>query len=80
VLETAPSIYLNDRRLVEWTKLQRIAEESISIVGLDSGCTANFSDDKTRRVLKCGADKAMRWMQEVPSEILHGNPKLDLFI
>ncbi|KAM0263747.1 hypothetical protein ACHAQJ_001062 [Trichoderma viride] len=71
VLETAPSVHLNDRRLVEWAKLQRIAEESISIVGLDGGSTINLTDDRTRRVLKYGAEQAVQWMQRVPSEILH---------
>ncbi|RFU77873.1 hypothetical protein TARUN_4341 [Trichoderma arundinaceum] len=72
VLESAPTTHLNDRRLVQWTKLQRIAEESISMVGLDSGSSINMSNDGICRVLKCGVDKATRWMQQVPSEILHG--------
>lgn len=77
VLETAPSIHLNDRRLVEWTRLQIIAEESISIIGLDNGSDINFSDDSIRRVLKYGVERATGWKQQVPPEIIHGIAKLE---
>ncbi|TFA98433.1 hypothetical protein CCMA1212_009817 [Trichoderma ghanense] len=35
VLEAAPTFFLNDRRITEWTKLQIIAEECMSAAGLD---------------------------------------------
>lgn len=72
VLESSPTVHLNDCRLVEWTRLQRIAEESISVIGLDNGSAINFDDSTTCRVLRCGVEQATRWMQNVSPEILHG--------
>ncbi|KAL7943710.1 hypothetical protein V8C42DRAFT_328235 [Trichoderma barbatum] len=71
VLETAPSVHPNDRRLIEWTKLQMIAEESISATGLYSGSHVNFSDETICRVLKYGGERAAAWKDQVSTEIIH---------
>ncbi|KAJ4857829.1 hypothetical protein T069G_08726 [Trichoderma breve] len=71
ILETAPSIHPNDRRLIEWTKLQIIAEESISMTGLYSGSRVNFSDDSICRVLRFGVDRATAWKRQVSTDIIH---------
>lgn len=73
VLETAPSVHPNDRRLIEWTKLQIIAEESMSMTGLYSGSRVNFSDDSICRVLRYGVDRATAWKRQVPTDIIHSN-------
>ncbi|KAH0523121.1 hypothetical protein TsFJ059_008171 [Trichoderma semiorbis] len=71
VLETVPSVHPNDRRLIEWTKLQIIAEESMSATGLYSGSHVNFSDDSICRVLRFGVDRATAWKRQVSTDIIH---------
>ncbi|KAL7931775.1 hypothetical protein V8C35DRAFT_309492 [Trichoderma chlorosporum] len=71
ILGTAPNLHPNDRRLIEWTKLQIIAEDSISITGLYSGAHVNFSDDRITRVLKFSAEQTTAWKQQVSTEIMH---------
>ncbi|KAK4076958.1 uncharacterized protein Triagg1_3925 [Trichoderma aggressivum f. europaeum] len=71
VLETAPNVHPNDRRLIEWTKLQIIAEESMSATGLYSGAHVNFSDDSICRVLKYGVDRVTAWKRQVSTDIIH---------
>ncbi|KAM0469263.1 hypothetical protein ACHAPX_010552 [Trichoderma viride] len=65
-------MHVNDCRLVVWAKLQRIAEESLSVIGFENGTLVDFRDAQTRFVLNCGVERALRWMQEVPQDVLHG--------
>ncbi|KAL6817480.1 hypothetical protein V8C40DRAFT_75326 [Trichoderma camerunense] len=71
ILETTPSVHPNDRRLIEWTKLQIIAEESMSATGLYSRSHVNFSDDSICRVLRYGVDRAMAWKRQVSTDVIH---------
>lgn len=72
VLIKLPDMHVNDCRLVVWAKLQRIAEESLSVIGFENGTLVDFRDAQTRFVLNCGVERALRWMQEVPQDVLHG--------
>ncbi|KAH0496132.1 hypothetical protein TgHK011_003511 [Trichoderma gracile] len=71
VLEAAPTACLNDRRLIEWVKLQTIAEECMSAAGLDNESNVCLSDDRVRRVLKYGIERAISWKQQVSPEMIH---------
>ncbi|OTA03892.1 hypothetical protein A9Z42_0044680 [Trichoderma parareesei] len=71
VLEVAPNACLNDRRLIEWTKLQTIAEECMSAAGLDNESNVCLADDGVRRVLKYGIERAILWKHQISPEILH---------
>ncbi|PTB72111.1 hypothetical protein M440DRAFT_1465841 [Trichoderma longibrachiatum ATCC 18648] len=71
VLEAAPARLLSDRRLVEWTRLQIIAEECMSAAGLDNESNVCLTDDRIRRVLKYGIERAMSWKQQVSPDIIH---------
>ncbi|KAL7815794.1 hypothetical protein V8C26DRAFT_420882 [Trichoderma gracile] len=71
VLGAAPTACVNDRRLIEWTKLQTIAEECMSAAGLDNESNVCLSDDRVRRVLKYGIERAVSWKHQVSPEIIH---------
>ncbi|ETR97500.1 hypothetical protein M419DRAFT_91315 [Trichoderma reesei RUT C-30] len=71
VLEAAPTACLNDRRLIEWTKLQIIAEECMSAAGLDNESNVCLADDRVGRVLKHGIERAISWKHQVSPEIIH---------
>ena len=71
VLQAAPAISLNDSRLIEWTKLQIIAEECMSAAGLDDESNVCLADDRVRRVLKLGIERVVSWKQQVSPEVIH---------
>ncbi|KAH7139968.1 hypothetical protein B0J13DRAFT_447937 [Dactylonectria estremocensis] len=72
VLERSPFLHLNDRRLVAWTKLQRLAEESLTMVGFDDGTSVDFSDARTRFILKHCSEMVIEWRQSVADDIMCG--------
>lgn len=63
VLHTPP-MHPNDHRLVEWTRLQRIAEKGMAVVGFDEESTADFTDARTRFILKDCVEKATQWREK----------------
>ncbi|KAJ3534299.1 hypothetical protein NM208_g7593 [Fusarium decemcellulare] len=68
-----PSIaHIGDRRLAAWIRLQRLAEESLTMVGLDEGSSSiNFSDARTRLILKGGFERVKEWRQKLPEDIMN---------
>ncbi|KAH7166476.1 hypothetical protein EDB81DRAFT_681312 [Dactylonectria macrodidyma] len=72
VLESTPFLHLNDRRLVAWTKLQRLAEESLTMVGFDDGTSVDFSDARTRFILKHCSEMVIEWRHSVAEDIMCG--------
>ena len=79
LLEIAPFVHRNDRRLVAWAKLQRIAEESFSVVGLDEWSPANFADAPTRFILRGCVEQATRWRQSITEDIMSGTGRSQPF-
>lgn len=75
ILEAAPIIHLNDRRLIAWAKLQRFAEKSLAAIGLGQGSSVNLHDARTRFILKGCVDQVKMWRQTVPHEIINGMTK-----
>ncbi|KPM43980.1 hypothetical protein AK830_g2648 [Neonectria ditissima] len=71
-LEMAPFLHLNDSRLLAWVKLQRLAEESLAMVGFDEASPVDFSDARTRFILKHCGDSVTRWRQSIAKDIMCG--------
>jgi hypothetical protein len=70
LLEMSTDAHLIDQRLAALTKLQRIAEESLATVGLDSSSRIDFSDPRTRIILKGCADRILLWKTSLPKHLL----------
>lgn len=70
-LESSPDAHLNDLRLVQWVKLQRIAEESLSAASLDREWPADFSDARTRFIFKACLERLEVWRRLAPAEIIN---------
>lgn len=70
-LELSPGLHPNDRRLVEWVKLHRIAEESLLAVSMDGKSTIDVSDTRTRFILKCCMEKVNIWKNTVTEDIIN---------
>ncbi|KAM5344364.1 hypothetical protein ACJ41O_012901 [Fusarium nematophilum] len=72
-----PSIaHIGDRRLAAWIRLQRLAEESLAMVGLDEGSSINYSDPRTHLILKGGVERVKEWRRTLPEDIM--NETLDM--
>lgn len=67
-LEFLPGLCLNDRRLVEWVKLQRAAEESLLAASLDGQSPVDLSDARTRFIIKGCMVKLEAWRRSVPED------------
>lgn len=72
VLEMAPFLHPNDRRLLAWARLQRLAEESLTMVGFDEGMAVDFSDTRTRFILRNCAQAVTKWRESIPEDIMCG--------
>lgn len=70
-LESSPDLDLNDRRLVEWVKLHRVAEESLLAVSLDGKSPVDVSDARTRFILENCMERIEKWRLSVPEDILN---------
>ncbi|KAK7408438.1 hypothetical protein QQX98_009365 [Neonectria punicea] len=71
-IEMAPFLHLNDSRLLAWVKLQRLAEEGLAMVGFDEASSVDFSDARTRFILKHCGDSVTRWRQSIAEDIMCG--------
>ncbi|KAJ4250974.1 hypothetical protein NW762_011624 [Fusarium torreyae] len=69
-----PSIsHIGDRRLAAWIRLQRLAEESLAMVGVGSdetSSTVNPSDPRTRLILRGGLERVEDWRRNMPDDIM----------
>ncbi|KAI8712635.1 Zn(2)-C6 fungal-type domain-containing protein [Fusarium sp. LHS14.1] len=70
ILDPRSIAHIGDRRLAAWIRLQRLAEESLTMVGLDEGSSINFSDARTRIILKGGFERVKEWRQNLPDDIM----------
>lgn len=70
-LELSQGLHPNDRRLGEWVKLHRIAEESLLAVSMDGKSTVDVSDARTRFILKGCIEKIEIWRRSVPEDIMN---------
>ncbi|KAK7431309.1 hypothetical protein QQZ08_002080 [Neonectria magnoliae] len=75
-IEMAPFLHLEDSRLLAWVKLQRLAEESLAMVGFDEASPVDFSDARTRFILKHCGDSVTRWRQSIAEDIMCGPLKI----
>jgi len=72
-LEAMPSPDLNDRRLASWTRLQRIAEESLTTVRLHNNWSSmDFNDPRTQFILKGCVERVTEWRKSVKEDVLNG--------
>ncbi|KAF2740594.1 hypothetical protein EJ04DRAFT_571932 [Polyplosphaeria fusca] len=69
-LQAATTPNLADMRLVAWTRLQRIAEEGLTIVSFDRDRTIDYSDKRTRFVLATCIDSILTWRQQIADEYM----------
>lgn len=49
------------------------------MVGLDEGSSINFSDARTRLILKGGFERVKEWRQNLPDDIMTGEMSHSLF-
>ncbi|KAJ4213321.1 hypothetical protein NW759_011163 [Fusarium solani] len=70
ILDPRSIAHIGDRRLAAWIRLQRLAEESLTMVGLDEGSSINFSDARTRIILKGGFERVKEWRQNLHDDIM----------
>ncbi|KAK5996231.1 Transcription factor pbcR-like protein [Cladobotryum mycophilum] len=69
LLESVPVVSLNDRRLIEWTRVQRIAEEGLKALEVNQG--SSNPDLRNRLMLRGCAEEVIRWRQIVAQEVIH---------
>lgn len=79
VLEALPFVHLNDRRLIAWVKLQRLAEESLTAAGLEKGSFNSWSDARSRFILKGCVEQVEKWRQSIPEIVMNGACKKHFF-
>lgn len=79
ILELQTFMHLNDRRLVAWTNLQRLAEESFEVVGLDQRSPINLSDARKRFVLQGCVGRVTNWRQTISEGLMNGARKNDMY-
>jgi hypothetical protein len=72
ILLKSPITDLDDMRLVEWTKLQRMAEEGLSVSGFNQGSTLDYTNVRTRYVLRSCMDRVVSWRHNLPNELVTG--------
>lgn len=61
-----------DAMLVAWVRLQRIAEESLAVVGM--GSQVDVSDVRTQFIIQKCINQVLDWKQSTPQ--LHVNSKM----
>ncbi|KAL9621646.1 MAG: hypothetical protein Q9160_003898 [Pyrenula sp. 1 TL-2023] len=77
VLESQTFMHLNDRRLIAWTHLQRLAEESFAVAGLDQRSSIDLSDTRTRFVLQGCVERVTNWRQTISEGLMNGAMRND---
>ncbi|KAK2593551.1 hypothetical protein QQS21_008726 [Conoideocrella luteorostrata] len=70
LLGSPSSVHIGDRRLAAWAQLQALAEENLTMAGLNEGSSINSSDPRTLFVLKNGYERAKTWRKHLPSDIM----------
>lgn len=69
--DLAPGGHLNDRRIIEMVRLQRIVEETILAVFTDSQSPPDFSDARTRFIFKTCLARVERWRHTTQEDIIN---------
>lgn len=69
--DLAPGGHLNDRRIIEMVRLQRIVEETIPAVFTDSQSPPDFSDARTRFIFKTCLARVERWRHTTQEDIIN---------
>lgn len=80
ILDPRSIAHIGDRRLAAWIRLQRLAEDSLTMVGLDEGSSINFSDARASLILKGGFERVKEWRQHLPDDIMTGKMTRQLFL
>lgn len=61
---------LDDLRLSAWVRLQRIAEESLAVVGLEDGAVIDMSDGRTKLIIDRCIEQIIQWKHATPSKLI----------
>ncbi|KAM5519449.1 hypothetical protein FOXYSP1_17873 [Fusarium oxysporum f. sp. phaseoli] len=77
MLDSPSAAHIGDRRLVAWVRLQRIVEESLSLIGQDEGSQIDYLDGHTRLILQGGFERAKDWRRNLPEDIM--NTSLEMY-
>jgi hypothetical protein len=72
VLNSTATTHIGDRRLVAWIHLQKLAEETLAMAGIDGNSSGRSTDSRTHLILKSGLERVKAWRQTVSDEITHG--------
>ncbi|KAF4984893.1 hypothetical protein FZEAL_46 [Fusarium zealandicum] len=70
ILDPLSTAHIGDRRLAAWVRLQRLAEECLTMIGLDEGPSVYYSDPRTRLILKGGLQRVKEWRQTVAEDVM----------
>uniref|UniRef100_A0A0B7KNY3 Transcription factor domain-containing protein n=1 Tax=Bionectria ochroleuca TaxID=29856 RepID=A0A0B7KNY3_BIOOC len=71
VLNSTATTHIGDRRLVAWIHLQKLAEETLAMAGIDGNSSGRSTDSRTHLILKSGLERVKAWRQTVSDEITH---------
>ncbi|CAG9990375.1 unnamed protein product [Clonostachys byssicola] len=71
VLNSTATTHIGDRRLVAWIDLQKLAEETLAIAGIDGNSLGRSTDSRTPLILKSGLERVKAWRQTVSDDIMH---------
>lgn len=72
VLDSVPNPSPNDQMLVAWCRLHRLAEESLTIVGLEEKPHIDISDTRNRFIIERCIEQVTRWKQSTPPLLVNG--------
>jgi hypothetical protein len=72
---------LDDRRVVVWLKLQRIADEANTAFGFDDASTSfSLSELRLQVILRIFERRMEDWKNSVPAEVMSGESKVTIYI
>ncbi|CAM1504905.1 Fc.00g024960.m01.CDS01 [Cosmosporella sp. VM-42] len=72
ILERAPVSHLNDRRLLSWVGLQKLAQDGFAVLGLDQESPENvhLCDSRTQYIINGCVDRLGKWRQSVSDNVM----------
>lgn len=73
VLNSTATTHIGDRRLVAWIHLQKLAEETLAMAGIDGSSSGRSQDSRTHLNLKSGLERVKAWRHTVSDDIMHGS-------
>lgn len=71
VLDASPSTRTDDRRLSAWARLQILAEEGLTMAGIDEGASVKPSDPRSCAILQGVTSKLRSWRSTIDENLMN---------